>query len=389
MSGLILEDVSGLGPCSTRRVAVRCDYGVSEDCKVLFTKKYQDLVMGRQAHPGKDMCMFCSRSAEIGSARSNRYSVNRSFFENIDSPEKAYVLGWIASDGSISPQGVRIGIHKDDHYVLEGIRNIVCEELPLRSRGKNMIELVIYSEQIVQDVCGHLNISPGKKSHSVGFPNLANPALTWEFIRGVFEGDGWISNLLRRSLSCIIRTSSSRMREGIRQFCGTGCIETGDGVHWYGVNALDFLGNLYRDPLPDVFLYRKYILYDAWSCWRPSDPGFCRSGETPHFSWTRMTKTAPPPTYEDGLYQFELVRQYEWTNGLPVFGTGIRVRPKEGCVLIPGIIPALSLWDPTLNESPIIDSWYMGEAVVKMKKPLPKDASPPRVLELYPIGASK
>lgn len=60
-------------------------------------------------------------------------------FKKIDSPEKAYLLGWIASDGSIRYFGFIIKFHKKDLKILEKLRDIICKDLPINEYRENMV----------------------------------------------------------------------------------------------------------------------------------------------------------------------------------------------------------------------------------------------------------
>ena len=56
------------------------------------------------------------------------------FFETIDSKEKAYILGWIASDGYVDKQHIEITLHKKDIEVLEYIKNTLDPTISLKNK---------------------------------------------------------------------------------------------------------------------------------------------------------------------------------------------------------------------------------------------------------------
>ena len=53
-------------------------------------------------------------------SRSRRkYNFNYNYFENIDTPNKAYYLGWALTDGNVSNTQYRIRLQKEDIDILE------------------------------------------------------------------------------------------------------------------------------------------------------------------------------------------------------------------------------------------------------------------------------
>jgi transposase len=118
-----------------------------------------------------------------------KYSLNEKFFENIDSWEKAYVLGFIMSDGNISKYGYSISIQlnsKDinilnrinsDKKIVSGIRD-----------GRNFSILRINSKKLWNDIQKY-NITPNK-SLTLKFPNNIKKKYYNALILGIFDGDG-------------------------------------------------------------------------------------------------------------------------------------------------------------------------------------------------------
>lgn len=98
-----------------------------------------------------------------------KYTLNENFFENIDSEEKAYWLGFIAADGCVADKyRLQIALAAKDKKHLEKLRNAIGSNAPLKShnkttRGKRYpgFVLKIGSRQMIQDLT-HLNITPRK-----------------------------------------------------------------------------------------------------------------------------------------------------------------------------------------------------------------------------------
>lgn len=130
-----------------------------------------------------------------------KYFLNEHYFDEIDTPEKAYILGFFYADGSnnVSKQTVSMSLQEEDKNVLEQIRLNIGSERPLEFLDysnkhdfgysyKNQYRLLIFSKCI----CNQLNnwgMTPNK-SLTLEFPNWLNPELYSHFIRGYFDGDG-------------------------------------------------------------------------------------------------------------------------------------------------------------------------------------------------------
>lgn len=122
------------------------------------------------------------------------YKIDTSYFEKIDSHEKAICLGFIWADGSIARKWphLRITVHKRDVEYLEWMNREMKNERPIYHHAK-FVTLVGYHPKIVKDLSG-LGIYPGK-SLTIGFPtpDQVPDEFLSSFVLGVFEGDGSIS----------------------------------------------------------------------------------------------------------------------------------------------------------------------------------------------------
>lgn len=123
---------------------------------------------------------------------------NDKIFDIIDSPDKAYWLGFLYADGFNSTQTntVNIGLKGDDEDYLKLMANFF--ELnknkvtrKIRNDGADVAILSLYSQHLCQtlDKLGCMNA----KSFKITFPSWLNKDLYNHFIRGIFDGDGSIS----------------------------------------------------------------------------------------------------------------------------------------------------------------------------------------------------
>lgn len=252
------------------QLLVECQLKLSEKCygQKMITK--ENIRKNMKSNNGVYICVACTRRVtQSGNMSSNRKykDIDDSFMKNIDTEEKAYLLGWISSDGHLmkSSHGIAIGIHSDDIKILETLRDIISKNLKIyKFENRNIVNLSISSTEMCLDVCRHLQIKPGKKSHTVKFPKLDSDFLTWAFIRGVFEGDGHIVKLTRKSRRrrCNITSESEDFLNALKSFCNdVGHIHSKDTFELNGDNAMNFLNSIYQFSNPKFRLERKYNVY--------------------------------------------------------------------------------------------------------------------------------
>lgn len=132
---------------------------------------------------------------------------NHSFFEKIDTEEKAYFLGLIYADGchyipkqATASVSVSISLQEQDKYILEHLNSLIYlnNPKPLEFRKKrkenhqNQFTFITHSRKISKDLIS-LGVPP-RKSRILKFPTEEQvPSyLIHHFIRGYFDGDGSI-----------------------------------------------------------------------------------------------------------------------------------------------------------------------------------------------------
>jgi deoxyuridine 5'-triphosphate nucleotidohydrolase len=327
-----------------------------------------------------------------------RYTALRDdFFEHVTTEAHAYLLGWIASDGSIKKGAIAIYVHNKDGRTLANVRDLICPDLPIKKK-QNLVGFTINSQRIVADVCRHLQIAPGKKSNVVSFPALHSEALGWAFLRGLFDGDGSVSSIAaseRRAANgrgwpaprCNIVSSSPSLLDGIQAFTKIPGHRGAQAIEWNGTNALDLLGRLYDKA--NLFLQRKRDLYLDWCCWMPA----IRSSTPPHplFRWARTLPNAVPPTkssVSDSGFDLTLIERANRVGSVEFFRTGLKIQPAFGWYF--DLVPRSSISKSgymLANGVGVIDRGYTGEILVPLFKSDPAAADlvlPCRLVQIIP-----
>jgi Homeodomain-like domain len=133
--------------------------------------------------------------------RSTQYSLNRSFFRTIDTSNKAYILGFIAADGSIHRNGksLDIALMESDIAHLYAIREAMEGTMQIHTKtchsgyqgGHSLARLHLCGVEMIRDLAS-LGIT-SKKTARLHFPVLPT-ALESHFIRGLYDGDGYIGH---------------------------------------------------------------------------------------------------------------------------------------------------------------------------------------------------
>jgi len=133
-----------------------------------------------------------------------KYTVDESFFEIIDTQEKAYIMGWFYSDGSnsVSPNIAKIDVAEDSVDILIKIREVIGSNariIPMKNSansyaGENaqmLYRLGIYNKKVSKQIAA-LGIC-GNVTYTRTWPEWLSEDLEPHFIRGLIDGDGCIS----------------------------------------------------------------------------------------------------------------------------------------------------------------------------------------------------
>lgn len=129
------------------------------------------------------------------------------YFDIIDTPNKAYILGLLFSDGSNSMKKISISLQEEDKEILIKIADELKFDGDLyyvkydNNNYKNQYRLTISSKYMCQQLS---NLGMVKaKSTILHFPNNIDECLLSHFVRGLFDGDGSIWYNKARNSWCL------------------------------------------------------------------------------------------------------------------------------------------------------------------------------------------
>lgn len=140
----------------------------------------------------------------------NMYYVDKYYFNNINSPSKAYVLGFIASDGTVYKRNghsglIQIKLKESDEQILKDILKDMESTYPVnhvKNGSFNQIVISITSQDLYEQL---LNIGiKQNKTWNLKLKDILSHIPTEyqiDFIRGYFDGDGYIGELCNDKIS--------------------------------------------------------------------------------------------------------------------------------------------------------------------------------------------
>lgn len=213
----------------------------------------------------------------------SKYNLNENYFDIIDTPNKAYILGFLYADGynNLSKCTISISLQEDDVDILNKMKDELCSNRELEYidysnkhdfgyNYKNQYRLRVFSAHM----CSTLNDigMVQNKSLILKFPNISYE-LYKHFIRGYFDGDGSYCGYYTKSNKfqpLITFTSTNEMCKSIKNVLSNElnipCGNIYDASCHNGVTkVLSISGKnqvklvldwLYEDA--DMFLERKY-----------------------------------------------------------------------------------------------------------------------------------
>lgn len=213
----------------------------------------------------------------VGADTERKYKVNfnRNVFEEIETEEDAYILGFILADGYINEERncLQLKLNKKDEDILEKINKYFKCSAPIKYTIHNITKnelcyIQLNSKKLIYDLKKY-NLFQGKSGKEIPFYDI-DINLLRHYIRGLFDGDGYICKNSNRMGICgskdtlefihnhlieklKLEFNSSRYRH----------VYYDELSHIYrlyytGINALKVMDYLYKDS--NIYLNRKYNL---------------------------------------------------------------------------------------------------------------------------------
>lgn len=220
------------------------------------------------------------------------YEVDKTFFNNINTEEKAYILGFICADGHIDAIAYRIVItlQDSDYQLLEKIREVMHSTHPIKRgilknnpyrRTDNTIlqqcSLSINGKELIRPL-NDMGIT-GEKTYTLtsNIIKYVPEDLIRHFLRGYFDGDGCITWEKHYSSGnkYLIQVAGNEefLLNTFQKYFPSNCrlykYKTSRQCFTWKISdkrkVLEFLNYIYKDA--KIYLDRKYKIYQyaMWS----------------------------------------------------------------------------------------------------------------------------
>lgn len=158
----------------------------------LYTNKFKSALFISEKLNVSRTCivaLLCKNGIKIRSHYRRKF--NEVYFDNINTQNKAYFLGFIFADGSVGNNTVSVTIHEKDRAVLDFMIKELDSNLEVQSvKDKPHVRINICSKHMVSSL-EKLGCKENK-TKDLHFPKL-NEEYIWHFVRGFMDGDGCIS----------------------------------------------------------------------------------------------------------------------------------------------------------------------------------------------------
>ena len=201
-------------------------------------------------------------------------SCNEEYFDIIDTPHKAYILGFIAADGGITGKYkscLAIEVHQKDRKVLEFIVKEINTNATISNvKNKDNVKVSFNSKKMCETLVKY-GIIPNKSKKMLPVPvELIPKNLLKFYFRGLIDGDGCV--LKNGTLSIYSGTKSfiENVQSILCQEAGVSKLGIYKGttyfVSWSSKSDRTKLYNyLYKDCLDNTFYYERKFkrLYDS------------------------------------------------------------------------------------------------------------------------------
>lgn len=155
-----------------------------------------------------------------GCLREKNIPEKENFFENIDSESKAYILGFIASDGCVQPElnRVKIDLKDVDEDILKKIQTEIghknnlshySQEIDIGNKHytAHTSRLIISSKKMVEDLEKYGIVKNKSNILDVALEMIPDDYF-FDYLRGVIDGDGCISFTEGGTCNLTITTST-------------------------------------------------------------------------------------------------------------------------------------------------------------------------------------
>lgn len=229
-----------------------------------------------------DILRECDIDIRTMSETKMKYKLNREYFDQVDSQNKAYILGLLYADGNVGKNNnvIQISLAENDVHILKSILTELESDYPLtfipynskNENWQNQFSLHI-TNKYMHDSLIEKGLVPNK-SLILKYPDFLSDDLHRHFIRGYLDGDGHISKSEKRISIVGTETFCCTVADILGRVLNIHCsISSRKGKENVSTRTLGIAGGnqtkrfldwIYTDS--NLFLHRKYVVYKEKYC---------------------------------------------------------------------------------------------------------------------------
>lgn len=197
--------------------------------------------------------------------RDNRYynlNLDLNYFSKIDRYDKAYFLGFLITDGNVCGNAVRLSLATKDEHILYCFKEKTGNENKIYYRkDKPEASCSAKVKQWVEDLA-HYGVIPNKTSQ-VYLPQLSKEMMP-HLLRGMIDGDGWISSKSHQIGFCGNEQTVTQVRDYFIKELNVYPVKvlhtntTLWQITWASQKDIELIGNYLYKNKKDCFLKRKF-----------------------------------------------------------------------------------------------------------------------------------
>lgn len=210
------------------------------------------------------------------------YTLDKTFFQEINTEEKAYVLGFLCADGHIAYNRIKITLSTQDIDHLEKIKLVLSSNAKLKFnqrpnpylKGKPFCDMVTVSFNSIELVIPLLQAGiTSNKTYTLSSDilKIVPEVLVRHFLRGYFDGDGNVLYGKQYSSGTKYNINICGNKEFLlgtfqKYFPSTNALyfeKKSKQTHVWKLSSKEkveqFLDYLYKDAT--IYLDRKYLIY--------------------------------------------------------------------------------------------------------------------------------
>lgn len=183
------------------------------------------------------------------------------YWENIDSYDKAYFLGFIITDGNVSGNMIRLQLSSKDQHILEVFAKKTKNSNQIKEDKRKLSTFQVKRKRWVEDLERYGVVQ--HKTEKTYLPILEEDIMP-HLIRGLIDGDGWISYKSHSIGFCGSERLVTELRDFICSNLGVypvKVLKVEDRlwqINWASLRDVEKIGNYLYNNKRDCYLERKF-----------------------------------------------------------------------------------------------------------------------------------